>query len=73
MENVQELQEIVRHIMALKENATALLEKADKLPALERNVRRILASLKMLEIDFIEPLALRQGTLDIDDGNLRWG
>lgn len=41
-------------ILLMKQNAVELKEMGDFFPALERNIARILASLKMLEINITD-------------------
>lgn len=42
-------------IEALKLNAERLKAMSDNLPALNRNLVRVLASIKMLELNFVDP------------------
>ena len=46
---------MVNKIRALKRNATALKEISGGIQAVDRNADRILANVKMLEIDVVEP------------------
>lgn len=50
------LEQLTEKILALKEEARELREMGSqmKLPAVERNARRILASLRLLEITVVE-------------------
>jgi hypothetical protein len=49
-----DIQRIGRKIMLMKQSAEDLRSEGTGLPALERNMVRILASLKMLEINIAE-------------------
>ncbi len=46
-----DLKEIDDRIQLIKKTANELKQMADKFPALDRNTSRILASIKMLEIN----------------------
>ncbi|HSO67399.1 MAG TPA: hypothetical protein VLP30_06030 [Desulfatirhabdiaceae bacterium] len=52
---------IARKIMLMKQNAEELRAEGAGFPALERNMVRILASLKMLEINIAEVAELNSG------------
>lgn len=52
------LLEINNEIIALKKTATLLKEKAGSFPALQKNMNRILASIKMLEINISDIIDL---------------
>ncbi|MFZ3047047.1 MAG: hypothetical protein WA151_14135 [Desulfatirhabdiaceae bacterium] len=52
---------IARKIMLMKQNAEDLRAEGVDFPALERNMVRILASLKMLEINIAEVAELNSG------------
>ena len=51
MELTKELVEMDARIKSMKEDAMELDRLADKFPAISRNTARILASLKMLELN----------------------
>lgn len=51
MEHKIDLKEIDNKIKSLKELSENILEKADNFPSLYRNCRRILANIKMLELN----------------------
>ncbi|MEW6259824.1 MAG: hypothetical protein AB1547_07930 [Thermodesulfobacteriota bacterium] len=59
MQNINDLQTICRQIADMRSIAEELQRHEARLPALGKNVRRILASIRMLEINFsdIEPQA----------------
>lgn len=52
------LQKIDQEIKALKKTAKSLRIKADTFPALQKNINRILASIKMLEINISDIVSL---------------
>ncbi len=58
MEIDSKLEEIGRLIEQLKDTALEMQEKVHDLPAARRNTARILASIKMLELNFSDLLAL---------------
>jgi hypothetical protein len=49
------IEKISSEIEALKLGAERLKAMSDDLPALNRNLVRVLASIKMLELNFVEP------------------
>jgi hypothetical protein len=49
------IDKISSEIEALKLGAERLKAMSDDLPALNRNLVRVLASIKMLELNFVEP------------------
>jgi hypothetical protein len=49
------IEKISFEIEALKLNAERLKAMGDNLPALNRNMVRVLASIKMLELNFVDP------------------
>lgn len=49
------IEKISSEIEALKLRAERLKAMSDDLPALNRNLVRVLASIKMLELNFVEP------------------
>lgn len=51
------MEQMAARIKAIKEEAEALKDLAGGMQAVERNVERILASLKMLEINITDLLA----------------
>jgi hypothetical protein len=51
MEQKIDVKELDKKIQTLKKEAESLRDMADNFPALYRNTRRILASIKMLEIN----------------------
>ena len=51
MESQENLNEISERILRLKQTAQDLNRDADDFPALSRNTARILASIKMLELN----------------------
>ena len=53
-----QLRRIHSGIRAMQSKAEELLTGSEDLPALNRNIRRIQASLKMLELDICDPLDL---------------
>lgn len=55
-----EMEKITAEINKMKDALNRLRELGDDLPALDRNLQRISASLKMLELNFIDPEALCQ-------------
>jgi hypothetical protein len=55
-----DLKEIEKRIQLMKTAAEELKEMAEEIPALERNTSRILASIKMLEINVSDVLAVYQ-------------
>ena len=56
--NRRELKKIDTRIRIIKKAAQELKESCGEIPAVERNTARILASLKMLEINISDLLAL---------------
>lgn len=54
------LQEIDEKLQAMKRGAEALKGMADDFPALHRNMARILASIKMLELNISDLVELGQ-------------
>jgi len=50
------LVQITREIEVLRGAAQRLEELSDRIPALNRNVKRIQAGIKMLELNFVDPL-----------------
>lgn len=50
MNDEYDIEGMVTKIKAIRENATALKEISGGIPAVDKNVDRILASVKMLEI-----------------------
>ena len=53
-----DLKEIDEKIRLIKKTADELRQMADKFPALDRNTSRILASIKMLEINVSDLVTL---------------
>ena len=51
MEQNYDLKELDKKIRLLKEISSEILEEAENFPALNRNCRRILANIKMLELN----------------------
>ena len=51
MENDFDLEKLAEKIRLLKEISREILEEAENFPALNRNCRRILANIKMLELN----------------------
>ena len=51
MENQVDLKKIDEKVQTMKKTAMELRDQADRFPALSRNLARILASLKMLELN----------------------
>jgi hypothetical protein len=49
--NANELKEIDRKIQSLKKTAEELKQMGEDFPALYRNISRVLASIKMLELN----------------------
>jgi hypothetical protein len=49
------IEKISSEIEALKLNAERLKAMSEDLPALNRNLVRVLASIKMLELNFVDP------------------
>jgi len=60
MEIKDQAREIVRLVDELKKTAIQLYEESDSLPAARRNVARVLASIKMLELNFSDPFTLEK-------------
>ena len=58
MDPLKELPEIAKKIQAMKETAEELNRMAEEFPALARNTVRILASIKMLEINISDTVGL---------------
>ena len=59
-DNELELQKIYSDIRAMQSRAELLLAGSEQFPALNRNVRRIQASLKMLELDICDLVELEK-------------
>ncbi|MBI5591786.1 MAG: hypothetical protein HY881_15045 [Deltaproteobacteria bacterium] len=53
-----DIKELSQKIALMKQNAVELKEMGAFFPALDRNIARILASLKMLEINITDPADL---------------
>ena len=53
-----DFQQICAGIRAMQSTADRLLASSERIPALNRNLRRIQASLKMLELDLCDPVDL---------------
>ena len=51
MEQNYDLKELDKKIRLLKEISSEILEEAENFPALNRNCRRILVNIKMLELN----------------------
>ena len=49
------IEKISSEIETLKSSAERLKAMSDEIPALNRNLVRVAASIKMLEINFVEP------------------
>ena len=60
MEQQMDLKEMDRKIRAMKGTAEELKEMGDRFPALYRNTARILASIKMLEINISDILEIEE-------------
>ena len=56
-----DIQTIDKKIQTLKQTAEEMKPLAESFPALSRNVARILASVKMLEIEVSDVVALEDG------------
>ncbi len=54
MEQNLDLKKVDKKIQLLKEISREVLEEAENFPALNRNCRRILASIKMLEMNITD-------------------
>lgn len=63
MTSSQELAVIHENIAALKKMALVLQTQVSEFPALRQNVKRILASVKMLEMNLSDVLAMDQDAL----------
>ena len=61
MESQENLNEINEKIRRLKQTAQDLSRDADDFPALARNTARILASIKMLELNICDVTDLQEG------------
>ena len=61
MNSEVDLQGIYARIASMKQTALELKAMGEDLPCLVRNMERILASLKMLEIDFCDLVELEKG------------
>jgi len=61
MEQKVDLPELDKKIQKIKKEAEDLKQMAEGFPALNRNAARILASVKMLEINISDVLALVEG------------
>jgi len=48
------MKDVEKKVRLIRETAEQLKQMADNFPAVERNVSRILASVKMLELNMIE-------------------
>ncbi len=59
MDNQIDLEEINKKISLIKRETNALNQMAGDFPALARNTSRILASLKMIEINISDPVDLK--------------
>jgi hypothetical protein len=59
-----DLNEINTKIQLLKKTAMELNCMGENLPALDRNIARILACIKMLEINFSDVVSLADGDQD---------
>ncbi|MEX1300813.1 MAG: hypothetical protein AB1Z38_07715 [Desulfotignum sp.] len=57
----QELAVIHENIAALKKTALVLQTQVSEFPALRQNVKRILASVKMLELNLSDALTMGRG------------
>ena len=49
------IDEICREIKKMNQSALCLEEYSNDIPALKRNLQRIKAGIKMLELNFVEP------------------
>lgn len=58
MTQAYDVKGMVSKIRALRRNATALKEMSGGMQAVDRNADRILANVKMLEIDVVEPVKI---------------
>ena len=48
------LDEICRKVMSMKEDAGHIKSLSDDFPAVQRNIQRIMASIKMIEINTVD-------------------
>ena len=48
------LNEICRKVMSMKENAENIKNLSNDFPAVQRNIHRIMASIKMIEINTVD-------------------
>ena len=58
MENQFDLKQMAATIGRLRENTEALLQAAEDIPAVQRNCVRMLASIKMLEINVCDAVTI---------------
>ncbi|UCE48929.1 MAG: hypothetical protein JSW47_02065 [Phycisphaerales bacterium] len=63
--------DIVSKIQLLKQTAKELSQDVDDVPALARNAARILASVKMLELNFTDVIDLERADDDYICGQLK--
>jgi len=54
-----DIKQMVAKIKALRENAESLKEISGGIPAVEKNADRILANVKMLEIEIVDATQLK--------------
>lgn len=54
------IDEICREIKKLNQSALSLEEYSSEIPALKSNLQRIKAGIKMLELNFVEPMENRK-------------
>ncbi len=54
-----DIKQMVAKIKALRENAESLKEISGGIPAVEKNADRILANVKMLEIEIVDAAQLK--------------
>jgi hypothetical protein len=59
MANEYNIKKMITKIKALRQNAEALKKVSGGIPAVDKNVDRILANVKMLEIDIIDASQLK--------------
>ena len=62
MEPIHDLKEMDAEVRRIKSTAEKLCRMGENFPALARNAQRILASVKMLELNICDPISL-----DADD------
>lgn len=60
-----DLNRIDAHIQAMKKAAESLSEYRELFPALDKNTRRILASIKMLEVNVSDAVDLEEQDLAV--------